>query len=138
MTSITVTVPRALILTANGREYWRKRARKVKALRLLAAKAHADAGKPRFERARIDVLIDYPDRRRRDCDNLAPTTKALVDGMVAAGLLPDDDDTHLRGPHRDPSGAITPGEYRFHFQITQWCGPLCPFAACDDCHHKGG
>ena len=35
---------------------------------------------------------------RRDLHNYMPTLKALVDGLVDAGLLPDDDARHLQGP----------------------------------------
>ena len=40
-----------------------------------------------------------PDRRRRDRHNLAPTVKAMMDGLIDAGLLPDDADRYLDGPH---------------------------------------
>lgn len=47
-----------------------------------------------------------------DADNLAPTTKPILDALVAAGCLPDDHDgiipirTYCRGPNR-PRRAIT-------------------------------
>nr|WP_303769103.1 hypothetical protein [Schaalia odontolytica] len=41
----------------------------------------------------------YPDRRRRDRHNLAPTIKAMLDGLIDAGLLPDDADRYLDGPY---------------------------------------
>jgi hypothetical protein len=41
---------------------------------------------PSFVRLHIDV----PDRRRRDPANLTPVTKAVVDGLVDAGVWPDD------------------------------------------------
>ena len=50
-------------------------------------------------RARVEFEFTYPDRRRRDRSNLAPTVKALMDGMIDAGLLPDDADRYLDGPH---------------------------------------
>jgi crossover junction endodeoxyribonuclease RusA len=41
------------------------------------------------------VRVTFPvhDARRRDPHNLAPTVKAIVDGLVDAGVWPDDTDT---------------------------------------------
>jgi crossover junction endodeoxyribonuclease RusA len=38
----------------------------------------------------VRVTFPVPDNRRRDADNPAPTVKAIVDGLVDAGLWPDD------------------------------------------------
>lgn len=38
----------------------------------------------------VTVVLPVPDRRRRDPHNLTPTLKAIVDGLVDAGLWPDD------------------------------------------------
>lgn len=35
------------------------------------------------------------DNRRADADNIAPTLKPCLDGLVAAGVLPDDDSDHV-------------------------------------------
>ena len=35
------------------------------------------------------------DNRRRDADNLVPTLKALCDGLVDAGLVPDDTPNYM-------------------------------------------
>ena len=51
-----------------------------------------------MEVAHCVATLTWRDRRRRDAHNIMPTIKACVDGVVAAGLLPDDDDTHLTGP----------------------------------------
>jgi Holliday junction resolvase RusA-like endonuclease len=41
-----------------------------------------------FPQARVTVTFGWPNRRRRDLDNAVP--KLLLDGLVAAGVLPDD------------------------------------------------
>lgn len=48
----------------------------------------------------LDLTLHYqaPDKRRRDPDNLAPTLKAAQDGLVKAGLLPDDSWLYIRRP----------------------------------------
>lgn len=52
---------------------------------------------PHFLKAAVTVYIRFPDRRRRDLQNYHKTLKALLDGFVDAGLLPDDDAQHLYG-----------------------------------------
>lgn len=86
-------------LSANGRVHWSVRKTRTKVLRDKARVAALAAHVPPMSRAHLVVTVTWPDRRRRDVANLSPTFKALVDGFVQdAGLLPDDDDTHLIGP----------------------------------------
>ncbi|HEY5985988.1 MAG TPA: hypothetical protein VIV12_06315 [Streptosporangiaceae bacterium] len=47
-------------------------------------------GVPRLQRATVTAEYRMPDRKRRDIDNLAPTVKACIDGIIAAGVLRDD------------------------------------------------
>jgi Holliday junction resolvase RusA-like endonuclease len=51
-------------------------------------------GAPKAARAQppsfVRVTFPVADNRRRDADNPAPTCKAIVDGLVDAGLWPDD------------------------------------------------
>lgn len=98
----TFTITQAQLLTANQRLHWRQRAERTKHLRQRGAYAQQlDGG--RLERATLVAQFTYPDRRRRDDANLAPTVKALIDGIVSGyspgpswrGLLPDDDANHL-------------------------------------------
>lgn len=63
---------------------------------------------------RIVAHIWKPRRGRYDPNNLAPTTKACVDGFVDAGILADDDWNHVIGPdHRH--GGIGPAGVVFEF-----------------------
>jgi crossover junction endodeoxyribonuclease RusA len=50
---------------------------------------------PPAERARITVTFVYPDRRRRDPDNAAAGLKGILDGLVEAGIVKDDDFDHV-------------------------------------------
>jgi hypothetical protein len=76
---------------------------------------------PRLERIRVTVLYDPPpDGRHRDADNLAPTGKALLDGVALAVLpsygrrriVPGDDSRHVArvsfeiGPEPFPRGRL--------------------------------
>lgn len=53
---------------------------------------------PRLQRAHILAELCFADDRRRDVHNLYPTIKAVVDGLIDYGLLPDDDHRYLVGP----------------------------------------
>jgi crossover junction endodeoxyribonuclease RusA len=83
--------------SANDRDHWRVKARKVADIRDVACNLMLAAA--RRERPtstlpkRITVGLTYVprDKRRRDPDNLVvPLFKALVDGIVDSGLVPDD------------------------------------------------
>lgn len=83
-------------LSANDRMHWAQKARITREVRqtacLLARKA------PRTDR--LVVTLHYRPRvtRRRDTVNLGPFIKALVDGLIDAGLAPDDDHGHVSTP----------------------------------------
>ena len=54
---------------------------------------------------RIIAHIWKPRRGRYDPNNLWPTIKACVDGLVDAGLIADDDHTHVIGPDMRHGGT---------------------------------
>ena len=101
-TSRTLPILRANLLTANDKPHWARKAALTKQLRwwgyLLGCEGQGVA-RLHLTRARVEFEFAYPDRRRRDRSNLAPTVKALMDGLIDAGLLPDDADRFLDGPH---------------------------------------
>jgi hypothetical protein len=55
-------------------------------------------GGVQFNHAHVTVGIRFPTNHRRDVGNYYPTAKAILDGLVDAGLLEDDDDTRVTGP----------------------------------------
>lgn len=106
---IVLDLPRDLWWSANSRLHWAKRARKTAAVRALAQAAAR--GTDQFQRATLSVLVHYPTNTRADPHNVASTViKAAIDGVVSAGVLPDDDDKHLtavtisRGPKTSLAG----------------------------------
>ena len=93
---------RSKLITANDKMHWGVRARLTKQLRqwgYLLGREGEGVARLGLTHARVEVEFAYPDRRRRDRSNLAPTVKALMDGLIDAGLLPDDADRFLDGPH---------------------------------------
>lgn len=85
-----------LWMTANDRWPWRRKARAVRQWR--DTTAWRSRSLPRLAAAHVVCELLFADRRRRDPGNWAPTAKACVDGLVDAGVLPDDDGKHLLGP----------------------------------------
>lgn len=82
--------------------YWRRLAHDV----AVNAYGHADVGQTWHTRVRIVITVRFPTRRRRDVGNLYPyVAKPIVDGLVDARIIPDDDDHHCIGPdlRRDPN-----------------------------------
>jgi len=100
--SRVLPLTRGKLITANDKMHWASRAKLTKQLRqwgyLLGREGEAVA-RLGLTHARVEMEFAYPDRRRRDRSNLAPTVKALMDGLIDAGLLPDDADRFLDGPH---------------------------------------
>lgn len=92
---VTLPIPFELI-SANKRMHWAVKAPKVREWR--GAGYQLGRSFSRRQRAHVLVEFDWPDKRRRDPANFHPTIKALIDGMIDAGLLPDDNDRYLDGP----------------------------------------
>lgn len=110
MSALTFTIPKALWLTANRHHANRgHRARIVSDLHdLAAATARAQHQGAYAGLVALDWTIRYPKGVRLDkgdASNSQPTTKALLDGLVAVGLLEDDgpkfvaSETFRRGPN---------------------------------------
>ena len=92
----TIELPAGLkLLSQNDRLHWSARNRISQGIKKAAWAMAINARIPRLERVEIQGIYDPPDRRRRDGDNLAPVLKAVADGIVAAGRLPDDDSKHV-------------------------------------------
>jgi crossover junction endodeoxyribonuclease RusA len=79
--------------SANDRDHWRVKAKKVAEIRETAERGLLSTGTSWLDCQHIRVGLVYVprDARRRDPDNLVvPLMKALVDGIVDAGVVPDD------------------------------------------------
>lgn len=94
MSTVTFTIPAYLWMSANDRMHWAEKARRTKHLRTMGR----FCGISRHATTHVAAFIGYPRNGRADPANAAPTVKALIDGMVDAGVWPDDDSTHVIGP----------------------------------------
>ncbi|WIE65925.1 hypothetical protein DEI99_005145 [Curtobacterium sp. MCLR17_036] len=77
-------------LTANQRMHHMARHRNVKAVRTASAMLAANARIPELPACRVTLTWFVKTKHRRDADNIVPTLKALCDGLVDAGVVPDD------------------------------------------------
>lgn len=118
-TTLTFTIPPELWLSHNQRLHWAQKSRRTKELRSLgwaesvaAGLRHANLGP-----CHVAAFIGYPRNGRADPANAA-VVKPLIDGMVDAGVWPDDDSTYVIGPTylRDPKTGT--GSYRVRLVLT--------------------
>src|SRR5437879_8375105 len=85
-------------LTDNMRLHWRQRAERVRLVRdgvhWLAKQQHIGT------HSHVTVQLHYApgDNRRRDEDNLNPTSKAACDGLVDAGIRSEEHTSELQSP----------------------------------------
>ena len=119
--SVVIDVPAGEWLTSNGRYHWAQKARRTRALRVRAALAARAARIPPMVRARLTGPVPGRPPARTDPANAYPTVKACIDGLVDAGVLPDDDAAHLDGPDMrlgDPDPRLPTGHHRLTVNIT--------------------
>jgi len=95
---VTIVLPLpAPALSPNARVHWAKKAKATKAYRNHAwseAKTATWDGStyrpPRWERAEVRATFYFPDRRRRDRDNMLASLKSAFDGIADAGIVVND------------------------------------------------
>lgn len=95
-------------LSANDRDHWARRKKLTSYFRETARNRAEELGLPRLERARVLYWLSYGSNRRLDPHNYNLTAKAIIDGFVDYGLLPDDNSRCLIGPdpRRDEGLAV--------------------------------
>ena len=82
---------------SNGQHgHWSTRQKKLQnAQTMVWASAKYARLTPVADRARLTITLVFPNRRRRDTDNLYARVKGCVDGLVRGGWIVDDDTEHL-------------------------------------------
>lgn len=97
------------LLSANTRHHWSVNREVARTWRHAAATTAQHQGIPPIQRARVVVTFHKATSHRYDPGNLAPVSKAIVDGLVDAGVFPDDSHEYLVGPdHRAGEKSTTP------------------------------
>lgn len=105
------------MLNANDRDHWRVMSPIRKEWRRLG-RGYGNALRLRnldLQHAQIDYYVHRPINSRSDAGNFYPTVKAIIDGLIDAHLLPDDNDDHLTGPYPHKG---TKGPYAITIVIT--------------------
>lgn len=85
-------------------EHWRTRQKSSKYWRKVGYESVKDSP-PMKPPVACDVYIYRPRAGRYDPGNYYPTAKAILDGIVDAGALPDDSHEYLDGPHLHHGGT---------------------------------
>lgn len=88
-------LPDSPIITPNSRAHWSKRAHCAAIWRNATSVLACKTQVPELDRVAV-VLEHWPrDRRRRDPDRNSLVAKWCLDGLVDAGVIADDDHTHV-------------------------------------------
>jgi len=120
MTALTFSIPNDLWLSANDRRHWADKAKRTKGLRSLGHLGAAEAGLDGalLGTTHVAAFIGYPRNSKADPSNAFPTVKALIDGMVDAGVWPDDDSTHVIGPTYLRGNKCDPNTHTIRLVLT--------------------
>lgn len=88
-------MPMTRPLSLNSREHWRVKAKRVSEVRQATALLTRSAHVPPLKHISVEMHYQPRDKRRRDPLNLVATLKAVEDGIVDAGVIPDDNPNYL-------------------------------------------
>lgn len=130
---LTILAPARLLTTNRARSmHWSYRAANAKSWRV-AAKIEALAQRvPRFTRATVCFEVTQARGVLADADGHQPVLKAVLDGLVDACVLPDDDPVHVHtisrlAPVKGERDAVTVrlvGELVAAVTIPHYKGPV--------------
>jgi crossover junction endodeoxyribonuclease RusA len=93
----TIELPDAPYVTPNARVHWSRRASSAAVWRQAAKVSVMAAKVPACGRVEVSLTMFAKDRVRRDEDNLVSgVLKHVIDGIVDAGVVPDDAPEYVR------------------------------------------
>jgi hypothetical protein len=97
---------------SNGRGHWTNSAGAIASWRRAGAVAARKARLPHILKpVTITAHVHRIDNRRADAANRYPTVKAVVDGLVDAGVLDDDSDRFVTGVMMRAGARVLPREH---------------------------
>ncbi len=107
-------------LSLNDRLAWKVRWVKTRPWRKAATELAKQAGIPPCRRITIELFYTPRDDRARDPLNLVASLKAVEDGIVDAGVIPDDSSRYHTSvmPQITRKGPLRPGKNRLWVVIT--------------------
>jgi hypothetical protein len=95
---MVVEAPGGRVWTSNdGRPHWARTAERRRLWRGLGWGEALANGWPRLQAAELHITVHLRNHARTDPQNLpgGPSLKGLIDGLVDAKVVPDDDPAHL-------------------------------------------
>lgn len=116
-------------ITLNQRGHWGKKARLTRHYRHAGQVFSLHARLPRLDSAHVVCELKFSTAYRRDPHNWMPTAKAVLDGMVDAGVFPDDNHKHIVGPDMRIGAKVPRGSE--HLVMHVWPGvsePVSPIS----------
>ena len=122
--TLTLTIPTSEWLSSNQRLHWAQKARRTRSIRTRAfmlglAAIRAGHVTAHTRKTHVHVLVAYPTARKADPPNSYPSVKAAIDGLVDAGIFPDDNSDHVSlGFDRDPEKSAL-GTYRLTLEMKE-------------------
>ena len=120
--TLTFTIPHDKWLSSNQRLHWASKAKRVAWLRHIVSSPFIASrmSAPYGGLVRITAHIGYASNTRADPNNAAPTTKALIDGLVEAGMFIDDSHEWVLGPdHRRDTEKAPRGFHTVRLEIEE-------------------
>lgn len=102
----TLTIPAPADWLNSNKRYKRRPNDVIKAWKDAATVYARKAKVPKLAVVDIVATLHFTDRIRRDAPNYYPTIKAAIDGIVAAGVLVDDNNDHVRRLTIEPGQPI--------------------------------
>lgn len=79
----------------NGRAHWTKRYKAVRKLKEDTFMFAMSQQVPAFRKAKITITLVVTQHRRRDGDNALASCIGIINGLVAAKVLPDDSSEYV-------------------------------------------
>ena len=86
---LTLPIPPAT-LNAHNKGHWRSKSAAVKSCRRLACAETLALRPPSLDRSVLSIDLYWPDLLNRDTFNAVQSCKPYIDGIVDAGVIPDD------------------------------------------------
>lgn len=127
--TLTFSLQRSKLISANDRLHFQTKAKKTKFLRQLASYEGKNIlydyfGLPFSEEKPcvVRVIIFAPTNRRYDPPNWSPTTKALLDGLTDANIWTDDNYNVIRRVSFEHGGKSGDKNYRIVLEISEYDG----------------